>query len=587
MKLPKELTAFIRKEKRLPKIDELAGLGLTQRYYTNSGGKDEFAKELAKAHPALGAIIAATESAKSLKLLITYKKLLKSLGRHPIQQELRNAGIHHDSITIHFGNLEGMRRAFAEAYPDIEETLFSDDEFTPDRFAALEDTVTEYKRFVITTVIAGARVNKKFYRTLKHYCEVKNALLLCIPIADPVSNRSKLTKGALLFDPCLRDEAFVFDDLKLNSNFYVSGLKLQAKAVRPATGLGRIARKTGSFVYGSPKQSSEVVASSTYPTKMITPGALTHSDYTTEYYISQRTAYIANSDHRIGALVVEIDDGALYYTRELQSDTKGGFVDLAQYYCGEAAPKKVSSFFSMADLHSYVKDRSCFDVWGEIVQELDCSAIGIHDGLDGIAFNPHEKGRHQSKARNNVTVKAEFDELACTVKEIINWRPNTDIYWVPSNHDNFATRWIESGDYVFEPDNALIGHQMWLARHSGLNVIEDQLVKRGIHINFLNERKGMIYAGCQVGTHGHLGANGSRGNGKGHQTSYICSITGHEHTPSHYNDTWVNGTTTGIGEEAPAYAKGPSSWLQTSTVRYETGHTQQITNIKGKWRLDE
>lgn len=587
MKLPKELVAFIRKEKRLPKNDELVGLGLVQRFYTNSGGKEQFATDLAKAHPKLGAIIATTESAKSLKFLITYKKLLKSLGRHPIQQELRAAGIHHESITIHFGNLEGMRRAFAEAYPDIEETLFSDDEFTPDRFAALEDLVAEHKRFVITTVIAGARVNKKFYRTLKYYCEKKNALLLCIPIADPVSNRSKLTKGALLFDPCLKEEAFVFEDLKLNSNFYVSGLRLQAKAIRPHTGLGRIARKTGSFVFGSPKQSSEPVASSTYPTKMITPGAITHSDYSTDQYISQRTSYIADADHRIGAIVVEIENDEIYHTRELQSDSKGGFVDLGQYYCTDTKPKYVNSLFSMADLHAWSHDKKCLAVWGQIIQHLKSHKVMIHDGFDGASCNHHEKGRHLSKARHNVTVKEELDHLAKTVQEINNWLPNSDTYWVPSNHDDFLTKWVEAGDYVFEPENAFIGHTLWLAKYAGLNMIESELVKRGVSINFLDRKKGMTYAGCQVGFHGDAGANGSRGNGKGHQTSYVSSITGHEHSPSHYNDTWVNGTTTGIGEEAPAYAKGPSSWLQTSTVRYETGHTQQITNIKGKWRLDD
>ena len=52
-------------------------------------------------------------------------------------------------------------------------------------------------------------------------------------------------------------------------------------------------------------------------------------------YMSERTADIANHDHVMGAIIVEVVDNKRYHFRQIQADADGGFVDLAEFYDGD------------------------------------------------------------------------------------------------------------------------------------------------------------------------------------------------------------------------------------------------------------
>src|SRR5690606_26016423 len=75
--------------------------------------------------------------------------------------------------------------------------------------------------------------------------------------------------------------AVVFRDVALNSNIFLSTIKLSAKQINPLTGLKRLT-KHGTCILASPKQMLEHVAVSnkkTIPRALMTTGAITKSDY--------------------------------------------------------------------------------------------------------------------------------------------------------------------------------------------------------------------------------------------------------------------------------------------------------------------
>jgi hypothetical protein len=572
--MDKNVIAFIRKHGRIPKDRELRALpGKISNYYRDMGGQIDFLKALKKEHPDLYKEV--TVDRVTQHIIATYILQVKELGRHPIAAEMNRAGVHATCIQLRFGNMRGLTTYMLSHHSDAFDHLFTDSEFTPERFNKTLKTISKYKRFVITTALAGGKVDRKFLASVKSYCLEKKALLLIIPIADPVSNRSSASMG-MAFDP-------VYDDIKLNDNFYISGLRLQAKHINPYTGLQRIARKTGNFVYGSPKQSLEYVASETYPTALMTTGALTYSDYSTELYVSQRTAYIADKDHLMGALVVEIADTKRFYFRQLQSNVSGEFVDLAVLYSGDKR-RPVKSLFSFPDLHSYGRDKKLVsEVWSDVVKTLGCVSLAIHDAFDGQSCNHHIKAKHYTRHKTHVSVSDELDELAQTLKEVEKWGAEINI--VKSNHDDFLDQWIDAGDYVKEPINAKIGHRAWLVKDSGMDLLKWALEERGVNVKHVGLKDSLIYGGIECGKHGHLGANGSRGSIGEHEKSYIASTTGHSHTAGIKGSAWVIGTSTGIGKDAPSYAKGASSWTQTACLNYETGHRQLISSVYYTWRM--
>ena len=89
-------------------------------------------------------------------------------------------------------------------------------------------------------------------------------------------------------------------------------------------------------------------------------------------------------------------------------------------------------------------------------------------------------------------------------------------------------------------------------------------------------------AGIQLGVHGHLGANGSRGSLANMEKSYNKSVTGHSHSPAILRDAWVVGTSSRLRLD---YNQGPSSWLNTFCLVYPNGQRQLINIIEGKYKL--
>ena len=104
--------------------------------------------------------------------------------------------------------------------------------------------------------------------------------------------------------------------------------RLSAKQIDPITGLGRIGQRNGTFVYASPKQrlKSSPISNIKMPHFLMTTGAITIPDYTSANYMSNRTAYIAEYDHVMGGLIVEIGNSDEYHFRQFQCDN-GRMID--------------------------------------------------------------------------------------------------------------------------------------------------------------------------------------------------------------------------------------------------------------------
>ena len=87
--------------------------------------------------------------------------------------------------------------------------------------------------------------------------------------------------------------------------------------------------------------------------------------------------------------------------------------------------------------------------------------------------------------------------------------------------------------------------------------------------------------GVELGMHGHLGSNGSRGGSPANmEMSYGKVVYGHRHTAEILRDAYCVGTSTHL---TLGYNKGSSSWTHTHCLVYPNGQRQLINFINGSF----
>jgi hypothetical protein len=112
--------------------------------------------------------------------------------------------------------------------------------------------------------------------------------------------------------------------------------------------------------------------------------------------------------------------------------------------------------------------------------------------------------------------------------------------------------------------------------------IESVLGSDASKLRWLSLDEDYIFAGIQLGAHGHRGPNGARGNIKNMEAAYGNCVIGHSHTPGILRGAFQVGT---LSYLRVGYNHGASSWFHTNCLIYENGARQLINIIDGSWRL--
>ncbi len=490
-----------------------------------------------------------------------------------------------DSIRYHYSSLSSLDKFARHKFPDKFHDVVFTDTLTAKKIEKLDNVIGACKRFVITTAVVGCSVDDGFYSSLKSYCKKKSAELLILLAADPAS------MAGWKIDKKLSNEHIVVKDISLNSNIFISTIKLSAKHIDPITSLGRIGQRNGSFIYASPKQRLKMVpvSNSSFPHALMTTGAITSPNYDTECYMSERTAYIAENDHIMGAIVVEVVDDQIYHFRQIQSDETGSFIDIGIKYKKDGTTEKCSpEAFILGDWHSGETDPTAHKSWLEVVNELKPKCLILHDSFNGMSINHHEAKNNVLKAiraqKGQLHLEDELKTLAKDLNEWIELVPK--IVVVKSNHDEFLERYLEEGLYIKDPHNHYISLKLAQAILEGKDPLKFGIemcgLKNKTKIQWLSRDEDYRISKIQCGAHGDDGPNGSFGSLRGMENAYGSSVTGHTHTPEILRGAWSVGTSSKL---RLSYNSGPSSWLHSSCLVYSNGSRQLINSINGFWKL--
>lgn len=520
-----------------------------------------------------------------ITIIKKYLAIHKKAGRVTLAA-LKDAEVSRDQIKHHFGSLTKLDEAAREQFPDKFNDVKIELVANKKNKTKLSDAISKYKRFVITTAVTGCSVDKKALASVKDYCAKNKAKLLVLLCSDPA--HKGIDSGTI--DKDLDGELFISQDTELNDNFFISAIKTTAKQIDPTTGLLRVGQREGSFVYASPKQRLRVNATSNLkmPHCIMTSGAITKSNYSTDKYISERTAYLADSDHVMGAIVVEIVNSQLYHFRQIQFDKKGRFADLGKMYDGKSVQNYSPEALIPGDWHAGETDPKVKSVIFEMINKFKPNKVILHDMFNGMSINHHESKdlilrsiRSESGELNLLqeltACVADLNDFTKVVKETIV---------VKSNHDEFLARYLTECRFKDDPANLKIALRLALAMTDKKDPLRYAAEFIGLNlpskVRWLDRDEDLTVAGIQCGAHGDKGSNGTRGSLAAMERAYSKSISGHSHTPGILRDAWSVGTSTHL---KLSYNSGPSSWLQTLCLVYPNGMRQLINIIEGQYNL--
>lgn len=529
----------------------------------------------------------------SCKLLLAYIRHAKKLGLPPSLPELRTLGFSREVVRHRYGSLEKLAEAARAHDPKAFVGILAVDVFAHERFDAIREAVKTGQRFVVTTAVTGAKVHKGFYASLQTYCRLRNAKLIVLPSMDPAA----LAARKSFIDPVLGGEHILVRDLRLNRNLFISSIKLSAKHIDPITGLSRIGQRDGSFIYASPKQRLKLTPTCTpgKPHALMTTGAITMPDYDSDRYMSKRTAYIAEHDHVLGAVIVEVQDDRIFHYRQVQADARGQFNDMGVLYMPEGSKLAAPGALVLGDWHAGQTSSAAKTAFLTGPRSLRGRTLPpvvvLHDLFDGISVNHHEAKDEILRAQRSAQARLALGAELQRVRDDLDYFCGLfeEVVVVRSNHDEFLDRYLRAGMYRLDPQN----YDLCLMLARRLVQGETNALKAGIEhfgllmperVRWLKTDDDYRVGNVQLANHGHRGANGSRGSMRAMEEACGASVSGHAHTPEILRKARRVGTSTNYDM---GYNSGPSSWLRTCALVYDSGAVQLINEINNEFTLKD
>lgn len=454
----------------------------------------------------------------------------------------------------------------------------------------------ESKRYIITSAQNATPIHKEFWASLNVAAKALGAELVVIPIRykNPTSRWTASQKN----EERWADEvqAFLYNQRKkLNDNLVLVGdVKTQPTAASPLSGFEGL---TGaeSCILGHTKLQLKVVPvpAGKFPKILTTTGACTLPNFT-----DSKAGKLGAFHHSLGACLVEIS-GRKFFMRQLLGKGDGSFIDLDKEYTPTGvkdAPPALG--LVMGDTHVRFADPKVMNATfgkGGMVDVLDPQTLVWHDLHDGYSHNPHHVGNpFVGIAKTFAKFGDVRDEVASSINFVATATDKRKSIIVPSNHNDFLSRWVVKSDWKTDPLNAEFYLETALAMAKATKMTRkgaeypdpftywvSKLCKNS-NVRCLDVDESFTLAGIECGMHGNIGPNGSRGSIKNLSRLGQKTIIGHSHSPGINEGCYQTGTSTPLRLE---YTQGPSSWLNSHVVVYANGKRSLITIIDGEWKL--
>jgi hypothetical protein len=441
---------------------------------------------------------------------------------------------------------------------------------------------TKKKRFIITWAQNDTPVHEKFIGNIEAYAKHIKADIHVI--AGRYKNPTSVFTDKK-YDTWSDRIVKYLDANRHDVHKYLSimsDVKIQPTAIDPMSGLQGMSG-INSCIFGSPKVQLEMipVLEGNAPKMMMTTGACTLSNYT-----DSKSGKKGEFHHTLGFIIVEIKNDEIFFSRQVTAEDNGSFCDL--YYKvkgGEVIRNNKIEAIVFGDIHYGKHDDRVLDSTFKLLHKLYPKHVVLHDVFDGYSISHHELKnpfiQYEKELSGENSLSREVNELMVALERFSQY--NTII--VRSNHDDFIDRWLINSDWrkTVTPKNSLeyMEYATAILRGEAPNGIIPYLIQQK-HPQFktLGRSDSFIVKGWEVGQHGDVGSNGSRGSLLQFRKLNTKIIVGHYHSPGRKDGALSVGTSTKL---RIGYNVGASTWLQSHVLIHTDGKAQHINFINGEY----
>jgi hypothetical protein len=459
----------------------------------------------------------------------------------------------------------------------------NDSELTRDHLEVSKVNKKYNSKFFVTSISPKFKIHEKFLNTILAYCKINEATLIVLPM-NGVNSRETYESSEL---ELIKD--YICTEFKFNNNLKALDIKLSPQQINPLTGLDRFGEKEFSLIIASPKQQmkSLPIIEEDIPHILHTTGMLCENMIS---YHNNRIGRIAEQDHILGGLIVEVKDKDVFFIRQIRADDNTGeFTDLITTYSSEGVKKTKPKAIYFGDSHSGWEDNNAIKSAISQIKELEPEEIFLGDIFDGHSISHHHENNIKEQVNRLESINTLEKELHAVAKhlQIFSDRfPKLKINIIRSNHDEHLDRYLNEGRYVNDRFNHRIALDLAIHNLDGHNPIEKWLQinypKILKNVTFLNRESIYKIGDIQCASHGDIAYNGIRASALSLEKAYTKCTVGHSHTPQILRNVYVVGT---MSKLKLSYTKGVSSWTHTNCTIYENGDRQLLTTVKGHWKI--
>jgi hypothetical protein len=444
------------------------------------------------------------------------------------------------------------------------------------------------KRFIITWAQNDTPVHDVFFSNLEEYANFIGADIHVI--AGRYKNPTSVFSDKKYDTWSPRVEPFLDANRhQVHKHMWImSDVKIQPTAVDPMTGLQGMSG-VNSCVFGSPKVHMETVPvlEGNLPKMMMTTGACTVKNYT-----DSKSGKKGEFHHTLGFVVVEIKDGKTFFVRQVTATDDGDFHDL--YHSIKYNPdSNISEVIRihkipaaiLGDLHYGQHDQEVINKTLELFNNLEPENVVLHDVFDGLSINHHESNdpfiQYQREIDGTNSLRKEIDSMLNGLEDFKKY----NVTIVRSNHDDFLDRWLKNTDWrkastLKNSIEYMEFSALLLKGEAPKGIIPYLINKKFPNFRTLDRSDSFVINGWELGQHGDIGSNGSRGSLLQFRKLNTKIVVGHYHSPGRKDGALAVGTSTKLRVN---YNLGPSGWLQSHVIIHEDGKSQHINFIKGEF----
>jgi hypothetical protein len=325
------------------------------------------------------------------------------------------------------------------------------------------------------------------------------------------------------------------------------------------------------------------------PKMMLSTGAVTVKNYT-----DTKSGKQGDFHHTLGFCIVEIKDKDVFFVRQVTADDKtGSFSDL--YYKvnnGEVSRIKNIEAIVLGDVHFGHHDEKVLSATFDLMDKVRPNHVILHDVFDGDSISHHQLKdpflQYGKEMNGTNDLGKELDGMMKGLKPFENYK---NVVIVRSNHDDFLDRWLKNEDWKKQPTfkNSRLYMKLsdiLLEQHGNGPMNVEGVIPAYIkqeYPQFITLGRSASYkvkGGWELGQHGDIGSNGTRGSLLQFRKLNTKIVVGHYHSPGRKDGALAVGTSTHM---RVGYNIGPSTWLQSHVIIHEDGRAQHINFINNEF----